>query len=49
MAKNSNAPVKIYEERFERLMKLIRIDRMLRSAKIIHNDKRKKNDNGYSG
>jgi hypothetical protein len=34
----------IYEQRFEMLKKLIRIDRMLRSAKIIDKDKETKGD-----
>jgi len=42
---NSN---KIYEQRFEMLKKLIRIDQMLRSAKIIHKDKESKKD-GFAG
>jgi hypothetical protein len=36
-----NAALNVYEQRFEMLMKLIRIDRMLRSAKIVHKDKDK--------
>jgi len=32
----------IYYKRFKMLMKLIRIDKMLRSAKIIHADKNQK-------
>jgi len=31
-----NPNFNIYEQRFEMLMKLIRIDRMLKSAKITH-------------
>ena len=31
-----NSELNIYEQRFEMLMKLIRIDRMLKSAKITH-------------
>ena len=38
----------IYQQRFEMLMKLIRIDRMLRSAKIVYPDK-DATKNGHSG
>jgi hypothetical protein len=31
-----NKDLNIYEQRFEMLMKLIRIDKMLKSAKITH-------------
>lgn len=31
-----NENLNIYEQRFEMLMKLMRIDRMLKSAKITH-------------
>ena len=33
---NDNKDLNIYEQRFEMLMKLIRIDKMLKSAKITH-------------
>jgi hypothetical protein len=33
-----NSPSKQYEERFEMLMKLVRIDKMLRTAQIIKKD-----------
>ena len=46
MAKSNSTPSKIYEQRFEMLMKLIRVDKMLRSAKIINKDR---NKDGYSG
>jgi hypothetical protein len=36
-----NTALNVYEQRFEMLMKLIRIDKMLRSAKIVHMDKDK--------
>ncbi len=39
--KKINTDPKVYEARFEMLMKLIRIDKMLRSAKIIKNNKAK--------
>lgn len=38
----------VYQQRFETLMKLIRIDRMLRSAKIVYPDKNTNGD-GHSG
>ncbi len=31
-----NKPLNIYEQRFEKLMMLIRIDKMLKSAKVTH-------------
>ena len=33
---NSKRPLNIYEQRFEKLMMLIRIDKMLKKAIIIH-------------
>ena len=45
---NTNPSAKIYEQRFEMLKKLIRIDKMLCSAKIIHKEKETK-DNGSAG
>jgi gliding motility-associated-like protein len=44
MTKSTSLSSKIYEQRFEMLKKLIRIDMMLRSAKIIHKDKGTKDD-----
>ncbi len=35
MSDKINTPKNIYEQRFLMLMKLIRIDRMLKSAKIV--------------
>lgn len=32
----TNAPKNIYEQRFDKLMMLIRIDKMLKTATIIH-------------
>ena len=41
MEKRINSSPKQYEQRFEMLMKLVRIDKMVRTAKIIHKDKKK--------
>lgn len=36
---SDNKQLNVYEERFLMLMKLMKIDRMLRGATIIHSDK----------
>ncbi len=41
MAKNINYSAKVYQDRFEMLMKLVRIDKMLRTAQIINKDNKK--------